>query len=922
MSYLDAPRLHFAGSFQADVSTVNNDPEHFDDGRFIASYQGLQTAENLDGWWNPTGSGAWRLSGCTIVQVDDGSGDPIAGSDPVFHGTLTANDGSAPAKLVDLDPEQQMVSMIFGMQLTLRMPDGRPIVAGSFEPAPFENIWVRFAAGKPDSFFSATYQSVITDLAWAEGVDSPVIAALRAGATGGALSIRFTVDGIDQDATSPTFTWGRIVGTIGPYRTGEPHHFVAGRVLVPQGSPSVLNTAPFAVDEASGRLVVDLGNSLPTTAAGGPPMNLGVLQVIVHDDAGKAFALARVDSSSAAFNDQSSGILSATVSGPALKAALTHPLSVVDPANAVQLAERRDGRYVRADDDVFRIYPVAPEDTVRTRLYATTFGARTPGAKITAWMDNSAMEGQVTQGPISGPPVGVPASGLVIGQPAPTGADGTTELTLTGRPPGNPRGYIDGQVYGVGYGWDGDGTTAAGNELSALVFDAYDEPDVPTWTDDVAPVLTQYANLYPVMKTIVDLGSFHSVRARWEMVDLGLNLPVGDPNSMPVTRDLSPGKRRTILRWLESGDQPLFRTETVEDLRRLLQLAIELEHSTIPPYLYALFSIKPGRNQEVAATIRSVVVEEMLHMTLAGNILNAIGGQPKIGQPGFVPSYPGELPASVAPGLVVSTRRCTIEHVRDVFMAIERPAETITASPRVDSSAVTVGGDGRPHGPVAEVAAEIEAAYTSVEHYPYTIGWFYGEVAKLLAKLGACDIFTGDPARQVTPAAWPQAPGRLYQVTDAASALLAIHEIVEQGEGTSADDPIGVGDELAHYFRFQEIVEGRRLVRKPGGGWSFEGEAIPLDPAGVWPVIDDPQLVTYANAGANAQSALFDGSYADLLALVHRVVNGEPEALARAVGLMFSLEIVAQRLMQTPIARGSNLTAGPTFAQAVPVPGD
>lgn len=29
MSYLDAPRLHFAGGFQADVSTINNDVRTF-----------------------------------------------------------------------------------------------------------------------------------------------------------------------------------------------------------------------------------------------------------------------------------------------------------------------------------------------------------------------------------------------------------------------------------------------------------------------------------------------------------------------------------------------------------------------------------------------------------------------------------------------------------------------------------------------------------------------------------------------------------------------------------------------------------------------------------------------------------------------------------------------------------------------------
>ena len=56
---------------------------------------------------------------------------------------------------------------------------------------------------------------------------------------------------------------------------------------------------------------------------------------------------------------------------------------------------------------------------------------------------------------------------------------------------------------------------------------------------------------------------------------------------------------------------------TLDDLRTHLQWAIELEHSTIPPYLCALYSIKTGHNREATEAITSVFIEEMLHMTLA-----------------------------------------------------------------------------------------------------------------------------------------------------------------------------------------------------------------------------------------------------------------------------------------------------------------
>ncbi len=66
--------------------------------------------------------------------------------------------------------------------------------------------------------------------------------------------------------------------------------------------------------------------------------------------------------------------------------------------------------------------------------------------------------------------------------------------------------------------------------------------------------------------------------------------------------------------------------DTVSGLRGALQQAVMLEHATIPTYLYALYSLEPGKNAEIQQLITSVVIEEMSHMALACNILNAIGG--------------------------------------------------------------------------------------------------------------------------------------------------------------------------------------------------------------------------------------------------------------------------------------------------------
>src|SRR3954464_2543883 len=87
---------------------------------------------------------------------------------------------------------------------------------------------------------------------------------------------------------------------------------------------------------------------------------------------------------------------------------------------------------------------------------------------------------------------------------------------------------------------------------------------------------------------------------------------------------------------------------SLADLRAALQTAVQLEFSTMPPYLCAQWSLKddPGG---VGNIIKSVVVQEMYHFALAGNILTAIGGIPSIDNAAFIPGYPTHvLPGGTA----------------------------------------------------------------------------------------------------------------------------------------------------------------------------------------------------------------------------------------------------------------------------------
>jgi hypothetical protein len=126
VSYLLRPRLNFVGSFEADVSTVNNDPTHFNTEKFLPNFDDPQTQQSMNGWWNPSGTGIWRLFDCSVTGVcyANGTNAVSADQDAVVGMSLVDAGDRAPAKLVDLDPQQQMVSTIFGLQLRLVTQDG------------------------------------------------------------------------------------------------------------------------------------------------------------------------------------------------------------------------------------------------------------------------------------------------------------------------------------------------------------------------------------------------------------------------------------------------------------------------------------------------------------------------------------------------------------------------------------------------------------------------------------------------------------------------------------------------------------------------------------------------------------------------------------------------------------------------------
>lgn len=577
MSYLDSPRLHFRGWFQADVSTINNDVTAFDIG---------PSSGPPDPGWNPEGTGSFRLFECVVTGGFLDGRQLLIGDDPAIGMTIENSDQRPPAKLVDLDPQQQMVSMIFGMQVRLVSSSLRTILRSEFKPAAFINLWKRQVTGlRMDQQLGAMYQSVLEDVAWAGEIESPLLRAMRSASPESKLSIEFAVYGYGRDPKIPRYTLGHVVGTIGPYQSGEPEHFVRGRQLIAPGPPfgvpsGAIATLQAKVADDKSSLTVDFGNSFQVETADSGPLDIGKLFVGVLTSNPDAILKSVEESGIAIVGEipytnenwytQTAGVVTFDISGnPNVGKYLSNsPLAVVSPGATagvydVRLQESIGGLYVRADQFVFRI---DPGETQTIDFYATRFGAPLTDAAISlsnAGAFLSQLNGDAPPA-ISVPPDGVnvpPVSGppVVIT----TDSRGHAVFSLKANPEGLthkghawPRGYLAGQLYALGYRLDKQSAkyvSSPGNFVSVLAYSGGRQPEnaTPTWYADIQPILAPYAKLYPIMsKYVVDLSDYVSVVGRLNVLGLAFSLPPSDPNHMPVTRDMGIADRRMILEWM------------------------------------------------------------------------------------------------------------------------------------------------------------------------------------------------------------------------------------------------------------------------------------------------------------------------------------------------------------------------------------
>ena len=568
VTYLDGPRITFAGDFQADVSTVNNDVRHYDAATWQDRFAEPQTTTALNGWWNPTGSGAFRLVDCSVTGGVVGGVEPAAPTDPALTARVADSADRNSGKMVDLDPQWQMASCIWGLVVRVVGQDGTELLRGELEPVPFRDIFFRRQTTSVDvgsiQNAGAVFRSVLRVDRWGDG--SPLVSALRAQTHDDLLSVRLTTFGYYTASAHPRFTLGRVVGVLGVQGEHEPHSFNLARRLVPVQDPAQvpakeqLGFADGALSADRTSVTLDLSNALRLADPLGGLVDNGALALgLAAQAGGQPTVVGPVEYRSPGWLLDTSGL--ATVPVPAeLRercAAERWVLLREDASPGVRAAETSQGLHVRAENFADRIDTKAAGPVPhKVRVYAAKLGVPTPGLQV-----------QVADvGPQSGlgggpnepnppaaaiPVANVPATALTGPESVETGEHGLATIKFQASPPGNPRGYLDGQVFLRAYGLAGLGQQEQNGDLIVLhVRDAVPVSEAPTWAD-VQPLLTQFGRLYPVMASrLVDLSSESDVLANAALMQLALSLPLEDPNHMPVTRDLSTGNRDLILAWL------------------------------------------------------------------------------------------------------------------------------------------------------------------------------------------------------------------------------------------------------------------------------------------------------------------------------------------------------------------------------------
>jgi rubrerythrin len=288
------------------------------------------------------------------------------------------------------------------------------------------------------------------------------------------------------------------------------------------------------------------------------------------------------------------------------------------------------------------------------------------------------------------------------------------------------------------------------------------------------------------------------------------------------------------------------------DLIQALTVASQLEHGLMLMYLYTAFSMKCNveelRNEKQPpdllqdklrnwkGMILRVARQEMEHLGFVCNMLSAIGGNTYFDRPNFPQTaqfWPTKLP--------IQLEKFGVEALLN-FLAYEKPENLVDTE--LDQAM-----------PKAKLLASPQPKEPKFE----SLGELYKQIRTAFATLPEDQLFLVPKDSQVDndtlfgsgSMSKPTYDMYIFKVWDRQSAINAVDEIIEQGEGTLTDKPVEVKDldPNCHYMQFRQILKDY-LGGSFAGTPTFQGARnCVLNPAFElhqdtcnWPVFPDPNV--------------------------------------------------------------------------------
>ena len=583
MSILETPRIAFRGRITWDPIVTNNYDKFYNEnaghtvfgpGETVAKFRESAIAAVTGGNWNPHGTHHSRFFQTQVASVDLGAGPT---TDDAFVGVPVTFVGM----LVDLDAYGAFSSQLFFDSISFGIDGGCQVMAPCH--VRMTDRYINFGR-------NSGYQYIAGGASVLWQTSFPKHAGLRLAAHGSKALAALERALADDDVLGLTVRWcsyrtvyydtpglgigdkaskqklqqevskalqqklegggfqpnparSELVGTLGLWRRGEPAGVCGDRALVTTAGPDpavpVVGSAAARLAPAS--LTIDLSNSIPETGFDLAKQDLGELSVVAVAADGKTVAATLGTLPYRAYGreayDLGAGLVVLPVDPAAAAIAANLDLEVRTAAGAVILRETA----LRACPEDPNLYLDEGEPgELRVRVLDRGAPPRVP-ACVTLYLQDA--------DPATARTVPVDAAGFAT-FPIPAGPGSVDGYLLVpafaaaggacAAPASIPK-EIDPQVTDYVY-------------VRILPADADIAKLPPTWDNVRAEVLADWEAMAPCMDNWLRLGDPVQVKAYGALVRrLTSKASFEGFRFMPVTRDLSAGKRALLYAWLDGG---------------------------------------------------------------------------------------------------------------------------------------------------------------------------------------------------------------------------------------------------------------------------------------------------------------------------------------------------------------------------------